>query len=155
MNRKTLLVTFLIALLALPVLAQPPGRGHGDFLAKHQQMLVKQLDLTADQVTTLNKLTTDLKAQLAPLHAAGKATRTQLKAAFANGASPDPAEVGQLVITMHQNRQQAKAAMDSFHKSFEASLTPDQLTKLKALQASHPHPRFQNRAARGADPGER
>ena len=154
MNRKTLLVTSLIALLALPVLAQPRGmHGGAAGFEKHQQMLAKQLDLTPEQLTTLNQLSTDLQTKLAPIHQAGKATHTQLKSALA-GDSPDAAQVGQLVISMHQNRQQAKAAMDSFQKSFQASLTPDQLTKLQALKANHPHPRFQSRAAAG-DPAER
>ena len=102
-------------------------------LAMHR--LVQQLNLTDEQKAAAKQLFQDLKAKAAPVHQAQQQLHTQLEAALA-APNPDAAAVGQLVISMHQNRAQLKPVMDAFHQQFQALLNPDQQAKYKQLLAA-------------------
>jgi Spy/CpxP family protein refolding chaperone len=142
----------MVALLAFPLLAvgqqdtaqgtaaDPTAAGAGPMhpgahFAMHR--LVQQLNLTAEQKAAAKQLFQDFKAKAAPVHQAQQQLHTQLQAALA-APNPDAAAVGQLVISMHQNRAQLKPAMDALQQQFQALLNPDQQAKYKQLLADHP-----------------
>jgi Spy/CpxP family protein refolding chaperone len=143
----------MVALLAFPalVLAQPDtsaeaaatdqahagaaGMHPGAHFAMHG--LIAKLNLTDAQKAAAKQLFQDMKAKMAPVHQAQQQLHTQLQAALA-APNPDAAAVGQLVITMHQNRAQLKPVMDAFQQQFQALLNPDQQAKYKQLLADHP-----------------
>lgn len=138
-----------LALLAVPALALAggPAHMHGD----HLTMLTKKLNLTEEQQASAKQMFADLKAKMAPVHAAQKALHTQLKAALGI-PEPDAATVGQVVIQMHQNRAQLKPVMAAFHQQFEALLTPEQLATYKTMQARHAQ--FRQHWGGGSNPSQ-
>ena len=113
------------------------GSQHEAMFEAHLQKMAQKLNLTAEQQATAKQLFQDLKAKAAPIHQAQQALHTQLKSALAV-PNPDAATVGQVVIQIHQNREQLKPVMQGFHQQLEALLTPDQLAKFKQMQAEHP-----------------
>jgi Spy/CpxP family protein refolding chaperone len=139
-KQKSLIGLALVGLLAVPLLAQMPAAGpggdHHGMMKQHLHALTTQLGLTQDQIAATKQIAHDLMTQAQPIHEAQAALHTQLKAAL-DAPNPDPAAVGQLVISMHQNRQKAKPLFDEFDKKFSALLTPDQVTKYEALKQSH------------------
>jgi Spy/CpxP family protein refolding chaperone len=171
-SRKKLLIAFaplaIAALIAGAAIAQstssqtdPSGSqtsaathpgGHTHAMGLHMlQHLSNRLNLTAEQQASAKQLFQDFHAKAAPIHQAQLALHGQLKAALA-APNPDPAAVGQIVISMHQNRQQLKPALDASMQQFQALLTPDQLAQYKEILASHP---FLKRFQAGLDgPGQ-
>jgi Spy/CpxP family protein refolding chaperone len=131
----------ILVLLAVPALAlaqaaaaPSPHQAHFDM---HLQKMAQKLNLTAEQQASAKQLFQDFKTKIAPLHQAQQALHTQLKAALA-APSPDAATVGQLMIQLHQGREQFKPVMEAFHQQFEALLNPDQLAQYKQMLAAHP-----------------
>ena len=135
----------IAALLAVPVLAlaaqdqaasaaatQAPSHLHAGM---HLQRLAQKLNLSEEQQASAKQLFSDLKAKMAPVHQAQQALHTQLKAAL-SAPNPDAATVGQLVISMHQNRAQMKPVIESLHQQFQALLNPDQLAQYKQMLAA-------------------
>jgi Spy/CpxP family protein refolding chaperone len=154
-SRKKFLIAMgllaMVALLAFPAwaVAQPDtsaaaadqaqagaaGMPPGAHFAMHR--LVQQLNLTDAQKAAAKQLFQDLKAKAAPVHQAQQQLHAQIEAALA-APNPDAAAIGQLVISMHQNRAQLKPVMDAFQQQFQALLNPDQQAKYKQLLAAHP-----------------
>jgi Spy/CpxP family protein refolding chaperone len=167
-SRKKLMIAFaplaIAALVAGTAIAQSqtdqsgsqtsaaahPG-GHPHAMGLHMlQHLSSKLNLTAEQQASAKQLFQDFHAKAAPIHQAQLALRGQLKTALA-APNPDPAAVGQIVISMHQNRLQLKPALDASMQQFQALLTPDQQAKYKEILASHP---FLERLQGGPNPGQ-
>lgn len=122
-------------LLALPLAAQPPRGPHDPAAILHNpRLLARYLQLTPDQITASQKLFTDLKATLAPLHQQEQTLRTAFETAVA-APNANPCDVGQAALAVHANDEKIKAALDDFDKKFSALLTPDQLAKYEALKA--------------------
>jgi len=133
----SLLVAVAVVLCALPLAAQPPqGPGPRDPAAilHNPRLLARYLHLTPDQVTASQKLFTDLKATLDPLHQQGQQLRDAFQAAV-SAANANPCDVGQAALAVHANDVKIKAALDDFDTKFSALLTPDQLARYEALKA--------------------
>lgn len=136
----------LATLVALPLLAQPPGgggppgsggpggpqgtHGPGGFPLR---ALAAFLDLTDAQIEDAKALLEDLAAELRPLGEEARALREEL-ATLLGSADPDPAEVGALVIELHGIGDRMKAARDEFDAAFSALLTPEQLERWETLK---------------------
>jgi len=150
-TKSVLLAAAVLALVALPIAAQrtTPAAGSqsatggaqtGDMaqgmLAGHIHAMVKQLNLSQDQMTAAHAIFQDVHTQAQPIHQQQKALHDQLATAL-KADNPDPAAVGQLVIQSHQLRQQMKPIFEAADQKFQALLTPDQLTKYQAIKASH------------------
>ena len=122
-------------LLALPLAAQPP-RGPRDpaEILHNPRLLTRYLHLTPDQVTASQKLFTDLKATLDPLHQQEQTLRDAFETAVA-APNANPCDVGQAALAVHANQERIRAALDDFDKKFSALLTPDQLARYEALKA--------------------
>ncbi|HEY4595632.1 MAG TPA: periplasmic heavy metal sensor [Thermoanaerobaculia bacterium] len=131
----SLLAVAAALLLALPLAAQPPRAPRDPAEILHNpRLLTRYLHLTPDQVTASQKLFTDLKATLDPLHQQGQQLRDAFQAAV-SAANANPCDVGQAALAVHANGVKIKAALDDFDQKFSALLTPDQLAKYEALKA--------------------
>lgn len=136
----------LATLVALPLLAQPPGgggahgpggpggpdgvHGPGGFPLR---ALAAFLDLTDAQIEDSQALLGDLAAELRPLAEEARALREEL-AALLDSADPDPAEVGALVLDVHAIGDRMKAARDDFDAAFAALLDTEQLERWEILK---------------------
>ena len=136
-NRKTLpflAVAALAAILAVPAFAQPPGGpgngpggpgGPGAFGDRMVERLSRLLELTDAHRATLEQLADRLAETTRPIHEQMRANHQQLETLL-DGANPDAAAVGRLVIANHGLQGQVKAARDLFDADFTATLTPEQ-----------------------------
>jgi len=139
-KRTILTLTATLGLLAVPFLAQaqPEPAGH------RLERLARFLSLTDAQVASAQPLAETLKSRIEPLVDSARKQRQAIKEMLAT-ANPDPAQVGRAVIAGHQTREQVKAAMEEFDRSFAALLTPEQKTRYEAMKAL----RFGHRGAGG------
>jgi Spy/CpxP family protein refolding chaperone len=135
-NRRPLpflVVAALAAILAAPVFAQPPGGPGGPggprdpeaFGDRIVERLSRLLELTDAQRATLEQLADRLTETTRPLHEQMRTNHRQLETLL-DGANPDAAAVGRLVIANHGLQGQVKAARDLFDTDFTAILTPEQ-----------------------------
>jgi periplasmic protein CpxP/Spy len=109
----------------------------------HAAFLAKALGLTADQQAAAKKLHEDLATSAEPLVTQHHQQMQEIHTLLDSG-NADPAEIGQKMIDAHATGQKLKALHDDFKAKFSALLTPDQLAKLKQIEADHPdrHPGF-------------
>ncbi len=154
---KRILTLCLGAILLVAAVAFAAGEhggwkhmgGPGEMGAHHAAMMAKALDLTDDQQAAAKKLHEDLLAKAQPLMTQHRQQMDEVKTLLDAG-NADATEVGQKVIAAHATRQQLKALHDDFKARFTALLTPDQLDKLKKLEAMHHE---HDREAPGFEPG--
>lgn len=143
--RRLLTLTFLSAsLLALPLYAQPPGGfgpGHGPFAGKGRggERLAKYLELTAEQQTKWDELQQQFRDSVRPLFEQQRSQAEQLRSLL-DAQTPDPFEVGTLVIAQRNGRRELETAHTHLEEQLKAILTPEQLTKYEAFQAARPEP---------------
>jgi Spy/CpxP family protein refolding chaperone len=131
----------ILSLAAVPAFAggghfaRAAGAGSAAAANAHFEHLAKALNLTDDQKAAVQPLRDELQATVQPLftdlHTKHQALRTALQ------SNADATTVGEAAIAAHAVQTQIKAAHDKFNQAFAALLTPDQQTKLKALQAQH------------------
>ncbi len=131
-------VAALLVLCALPLRALPPGAGgpHGQTAEAHHFPLgpiADFLDLTADQVDQTKALLDELRTTVRPLREQETTLHRQL-GDLLEGADPDAAQVGALVIQIRGVRDQVKAARDGFDTAFTALLTPAQAERWEILK---------------------
>jgi len=140
MNRAARWTSLLaLLLLAVPLAAQPTidaaTRPDAEQLLRRPRLLAKFLGLDPAQTATLQTLVNQLNATLKPLREEQKALYKELHAAL-DEDSPDPTEVGQIVIDLYDGREDIRAAFQTFDTAFSAILTPAQLAKWNALKAA-------------------
>lgn len=133
-NRKLMIATALIALLAIPFMAQAakPPRNPADIL-HNARALAKYLKLTPAQIETTKGLLEDLRATTKPLYDQIEPLETQLRSQL-DAASPDACTVGATVVKINGLRDQIRDARQDFDAAFSAILTPAQLAKYEALK---------------------
>ena len=100
--------------------------------------LAAYLELTDEQIAAAKTIFEDARAAAQPIHEAQRALHEEL-GALLDGDSPDPTEVGNLVLEIHANREQVKAIHDAAFEDFKALLTAEQLAKLEKLQDVRRH----------------
>ena len=125
--RKALL-SVIVALLAMPVLAQQdaiPVDPKGE--------VIQFLALAPDQVAQWDALIATREHTIPPLREQLRPIEEQIKALLAQ-PNPDPAAVGALVIQASSIKVQIEAAKDAYVGGFEAVLTADQLAKLRFIR---------------------
>lgn len=103
------------------------GRGH------RLGRMAEYLDLTDQQRESARQLFLSYAEKVRPLREGRRDVREQLRAAL-DAPNPDPAQVGRLVIRIHDTRDQVRAARQEMDKSFAALLTPEQRAKYDALK---------------------
>lgn len=141
------IVTAVLLLTAAVAEAQPlapsvsrPGAG--------QVALARYLQLTPDQIASWQQIHKDTAAAIRPLAANARGLREQIAAAV-NSASPDPASVGDLALSLHSVRDQIKALREASRSQRLAVLSAEQKTKFEAFEAATAFLRNRHTRARG------
>jgi Spy/CpxP family protein refolding chaperone len=101
------------------------------------QRIAAALGLTDQQKAVWDAAFSTMRATADPLHAQAQAIKGEIDALFTQG-SPDPALLGQKMISLRavqEQLHQARAAMESTTTSV---LTDEQKLKLDALKAARP-----------------
>jgi hypothetical protein len=96
------------------------------------QVVAEFLQLRPGQLGQLEQLLQARQAALVPIFQAVQGLTQQLGVLLNSGG--DPAQVGILVIQIHALQQQAAQTQQAFLGQFVASLDPEQLQKLQAVQ---------------------
>jgi hypothetical protein len=96
------------------------------------QVVAEFLQLRPGQVSVLEQLLQARQAALVPLFQKAHALTQQLGMLLSSGGNP--AQVGFLVIQIHALQQQAGQTQQAFLGQFVASLDPEQLQKLQAVE---------------------
>jgi Spy/CpxP family protein refolding chaperone len=94
------------------------------------------LNLTDSQVQALQTLRQNSMASMSTVHAQMRTAEESLRAKMQTGNSSDATAAGNLMMQMSTLRKQVEQAQVSLTQQSIATLTPDQQTKLKALQAA-------------------
>jgi hypothetical protein len=116
-----LIAVLAVLLMAAAAVAQPrPGA----------RVLADYLQLTPDQVAAWKQIHADTAAAIQPLRAQVQELRKQI------AATNDPAQIGQLTVSLRSLRDQMKAAHEASKAKLVTMLTPEQKTKLDAFKAA-------------------
>ena len=134
MKRRLTIATALLALLAVPFLAEAARgpRTPADIL-HNARALAKYLKLTPAQIETTKGLLEDLRATTKGLHEQIEPLEDQLRTQL-DAASPDACAVGTTGVKIDAVRDQIRDARQDFDAAFSAILTPEQLAKYEALK---------------------
>lgn len=127
-----------VAVAALPLLAEGPRRGPGSTAedgpgGRRLAKLALYLDLDDGQKAQAEQIFAAARAQAEPIRAANRDLAAQLRAALA-ADPPDPTAVGNLAVSIHQNRDRLRAIREAAQADFRVILTADQLLRLDALR---------------------
>jgi len=113
---------------------QTPGVQPGGQDVTPLQVVAAFLQLQPDQVSQLEQLMQARQEALVPIFQNIQGLTQQLGTLLNSGANP--AQVGILVIQIHALQQQAIQTQQAFLGQFLASLNPEQLQKLQAVQVA-------------------
>ncbi len=94
------------------------------------------LNLTDTQVQALQTLRQNSMASLSSVHAQMRTAEESLQTKMASGSSSDATAAGNLMMQISTLRKQVQQAQASLTQQSVATLTAEQQTKLKALQAA-------------------
>ena len=135
----TLRIALVLAVLIPAVAFAGPGfgprgeRGERGGPGRHFLPPPGYLDLTDEQIEAAEAIRGDLHQQLRTLRENFSAQRQELQDLL-DGADPDPAAVGNLVIGLHGERDSLHAALTAADAEFSALLTPEQLVKWESFK---------------------
>ncbi len=96
------------------------------------QVVAEFLQLSPSQISELEQLLQTRQAKLVPLFQNAQALTQQLGVMLSSGGNP--AQVGTVVIQIHALQQQMAQAQQAFLTQFIATLVPEQLQRLQAVQ---------------------
>jgi hypothetical protein len=134
MRRAFLAISALLLVAATPICAIPQGGlgpGFGDLV--DPPALARYLELTEEQVASALELHAATREASQPILEENRDLETQLKELL-DGDSPSPAAVGEIVITVHENRKTLKAIQQQFEEDFMALLDAEQLVRYENLK---------------------
>lgn len=158
MKRVILLITAAALVAALPLAAQPPAAGGGPGAGEAfgaaprlHRALAAFLELTEEQIEAARALRTEARAEAEPLITQLRRQGEALRALL-DSANPDPAAVGQAILTLHELKGELRALRESYEADFEALLTPEQLDRFEAFKAAMRALRHGRAGRRGPGP---
>jgi Spy/CpxP family protein refolding chaperone len=138
-----------------PAMAGPEhGRGPGGRDGKHLHWLAEELGLTDEQEANWKALAEQNRTEMEPLRQEGRELREKLRAAV-EAENPDPQTVGAATLALEQHRKAVGAAHKAFRERLNATLTPEQKTKLEALKAQRHERRGPDGFGRRGTPGRK
>jgi Spy/CpxP family protein refolding chaperone len=135
MNRRLFPAVFLIfvcSVLAFAQLPNPPGPAGGPPVPPIR-IVARFFEFTPEQVEQIKGLLEIRQTATEPLAKQIAEKEAELRELMAS-AKPDPGAVGNLVIGIHQLREQMGEAREQFEKDFESILTEEQKHKLAAVR---------------------
>jgi len=125
--------------IAVTLLAQqpvnPPGQPGQPFV-RPIALVARFLELTPDQMEQVKALMETRRAAIEPLSKQVAENEKTLQDLMTS-SNPDAAEVGTLVLEIHQLREQIGVAQKQFLSSFEGILTTEQQNKLNVLRRAN------------------
>lgn len=124
---------------------------HSGIHRGHLQRLIRHLDLTADQKESAREIFGAAQDDVEPIRDAQKERHEALRSLLDAG-SADAAEVGALMIAMHDSRDQVKTVHEAAMAEFKELLTGEQLAKLESLHDRRGE-RRRDRRGGGSDEG--
>jgi Spy/CpxP family protein refolding chaperone len=153
MNRTvktTLALLALATLVSLPVLARPGARGQADggpgaagnggpgkghrFAGRILGAAAEYLGLTEEQRTAARQIFQDARTAAQPIREQIRPQAEQLRTLL-DGANPDAAAVGALVVAIDAQRDQLRAIREGAMDDLRALLTPEQQAQLDTFRA--------------------
>jgi Spy/CpxP family protein refolding chaperone len=147
MSRKIVMVSALFIAWVIPALAQqqqPQQQRRGGALERIQ----KELDLTADQINSLQTLMESQRQTLQPLTKDVR-DKTQALRDLQQQPNPNSTDVGNAMLAMRAARQRLQEAQQNFQQSLRNLLTTEQIEKLDQMKQrgkdSARQPRLQGR----------
>ena len=141
MKRRNIpILTLFIILIATAAFAQalgpggpggrPPGQGHGG-----SNILFEFLQLNDEQIEAWQGLVEAQHEAMQPLREEQRALNEQLRDAIESDV-PDALTIGNLMIAIHDIRDEQKAARETLEASLTALLTGDQIVRYEAFKAA-------------------
>lgn len=129
--KKSISIVLLSLLVASAAAAQmaPP------MVPRAGKVLADYLQLTPDQVTAWQQINRDTATAAQPLAANARDLRQQLDTAL-SAASPDPASIGKLAVSLHGLQQQIRTLHETAKSKRLALLNADQNAKFAAFEAA-------------------
>lgn len=106
-----------------------PGRG--------RERMVRALQLSDEQQQQARQLFEARRPQMQAFFEKMREGRQRLQGA-AESESPDPAQVGELLLEQYRLRQEGRTHREEMQAAFRALLTPEQQRKLDLLKAARP-----------------
>lgn len=125
---RRLLIGLIALAAALPVMAQEGPIGEGA-----QEIVIRYLELTPDQVAAWDQLIADFEADAEPLREAIAEVQAEIDELFAGG-DPDPFELGELVIERRDLVEQLAQVRETYVSGFEILLDEQQGKKLHLIR---------------------
>jgi Spy/CpxP family protein refolding chaperone len=124
-----------VAIAAQPA-ARQRGQGRDGLRPDRARAAMEEfLGLTEDQKATLTSQREEARKTLQPLMAEQRRLHQELRTALeAEGA--DATAVGNLMLSLHKQRQELRSLRKGFEDQRLAVLTPEQQTKLEAFKAA-------------------
>ena len=131
----------LLLAVALPVRAEQASRRGGDAAEAAKgpgcdggplAVVAQFLTLAAEQVQAVGQLVQEREQALAPIHQQIAVREQIIEQLLASGG--DPAEIGQLVVEIHQLRQAAQAVQAQFMAGFQSVLSEPQRQRWAQVQ---------------------
>jgi Spy/CpxP family protein refolding chaperone len=131
----------LLLAVALPVRAEQASKRDGDVAEAAKgpdcdggplAVVAQFLALAAEQVQAVGQLVQEREQALAPIHQQIAVREQIIEQLLASGG--DPAEIGQLVVEIHQLRQAAQAVQAQFLAGFQSVLSEPQRQRWAQVQ---------------------
>lgn len=150
-HRKTLALTALALLALLPLVAlASPGERHGRGPGRGMFPPPGYLDLSDEQIEATQAILEGVRAEMSGTREERHALREELKAIL-DSDNPDANAAGQLVISLHDLRQQTRAILEDAENQFAALLTAEQLEKWENFKELRESRRGRRGPGRGGD----
>jgi len=120
--------------------AQPAQGPRGERMGPRRPMerMARYLELTEQQKEQARQLREAQRPQMEALREKMRDNHQRLRQAL-ESETPDATLVGELTLEQHRLRAQGKAQRDEMQRAFKALLTPEQVTKLEAMEAAREH----------------
>jgi len=153
MKRRTAKPIHVILLLTAAFLssglatAQDRGGRRGGSLVPHQRVLEHLGISDPGQLELIDQLVEAAKTDLGILREEQNDYRQQLRTLL-DAEAPDPTEVGNLVIWIHNSGQDIRSIQQSYREKFDLLLTPEQLTAWEEFKANRQNRRGSRRGFR-------
>ena len=134
--KRTTLLTATLAVIAAGSIAAAPMRdraGAREPAEARLEHMSEVLDLSDTQRQQADAILAEVHALAESEHQAMREQREQLKALLDAGSAA-PAEVGELVIDLHQRRQAMRQRHDQVRSEIRSLLTPEQQEKMDLIE---------------------
>lgn len=136
----TVATAALLGLAALPAPAAEGAQGRRLMRGPHGpggDRMADFVGLTEEQKAQWDQMRQEFHESMRATFEQQRANGEKLREAL-DADQPDPAAVGRMLISMHQQRKQFERQHEALEQRLRGALTPEQQTKFDAFQAARP-----------------